>query len=161
MPKNKYYQGVYTPENPDKYEGNSSNIVFRSLWEKKLMQFADRNPGVKSWSSEEIVIPYISPVDKRMHRYFMDFKIVFTNGETYLVEVKPEAQTKPPNVKRRTKRVKEQIQTYAVNQAKWASAKTFAEDRNWKFEVWTERVLKDGLGLMINVPKKYSRKTSK
>ena len=77
--KNKTYKaphkGVFKPKNPKKYVGDSNNIVYRSSWEKKFMLYCDRNKDIVEWASEEIVIPYVSPVDHRPHRYFPDFYI--------------------------------------------------------------------------------------
>jgi hypothetical protein len=153
----KYYQGKFTPKNPSKYTGNPSNIVFRSSWERALMRFCDRKDCVKKWSSETCVVPYISPVDNKYHRYFIDFQITFSTGETYLIEVKPSAQTKAPTSKRKTKRFVQEVMTYGVNQAKWEAADKYAKDRNQKFAVWTEHSLK-ALGIPLNVPIKRKKK---
>ena len=69
------YRGKYKPENPNKYVGNYSNIVYRSLLERRFMVFCDRNPNILKWASEEMAIPYISPMDNRVHRYYVDFII--------------------------------------------------------------------------------------
>ena len=92
-----YKQGFFKPQNPKKYIGDPTNIVYRSGWEKRVMDWADTNPNVTRWCSEEIVIPYISPVDNRPHRYFVDFYVeaIRKDGQTakMLLEVKPKAQT--------------------------------------------------------------------
>lgn len=139
----KTYKGYFRPKNPKKYIGNSDNIIYRSSWEAKLMKYLDEHPNVLSWASEEIYIPYLSPVDGKMHRYFPDFYVKLKNKnkiiENLLIEVKPEAQTKPPKAasKKSTKFIKESI-TYAVNDAKWKAAKSFCEERQWKFVIMTE-----------------------
>ena len=69
----KSYKGKYYPLNPKKYKGNPSQVVYRSLWERKLMVYCDKNEKVLEWGSEEIIIPYMSPKDGRLHRYFPDF----------------------------------------------------------------------------------------
>ena len=69
------YKGWFKPKNPAKYNGNAENIVFRSSWELRCMKYFDDNPAVIWWSSEEMSVPYYSPVDDRMHRYFPDFII--------------------------------------------------------------------------------------
>ena len=71
------YSGKYKPKNPTKYTGDSSKVVYRSLWEKHCFKWCDNNPQVLKWSSEEVVIPYLWDVDKRYHRYFVDLKIKF------------------------------------------------------------------------------------
>ena len=98
------YSGRYKVKNPKKYDGDHTNVIYRSLWEKYAFKWCDDNPNVKSWSSEEIVIPYLYEVDKRYHRYFMDLKMVMENGKTWLIEIKPDKETRIPTSGRRTKR---------------------------------------------------------
>jgi hypothetical protein len=134
------YKGKFTPKNPQKYKGDHRNIVYRSTWECKAMSRFDSNPSVLEWSSEEIIIPYVSPVDGRRHRYFPDFlvKIRTMDGgiETLLIEVKPEKQSKPPSPKKRvTKQYVQEVATWGVNRAKWKAAIEYCKDRKWKFMV--------------------------
>lgn len=138
-----YKQGFFKPTNPSKYKGDSNNIVYRSGWEKRVMNWCDTNKNVVSWASEEIIIPYISPVDNRPHRYYVDFYVeaVDNNGrkQTYLLEVKPKGQTQEPKVqKRRSKRYITEVMTWGVNQAKWKAAEEFCADRGWQFKLITE-----------------------
>lgn len=136
------YKGRYTVKNKKKYRGDSSNVVYRSMWEKWCFKWCDENPNIKTWSSEEIVIPYLYDVDKRYHRYFMDLKITYTNNTTVLVEVKPEKQTKPPIYPgRKTKAYLSEGLEYVKNQNKWKAASEFAKDRGWQFQIWTEKHL--------------------
>ena len=85
------YKGKYYPKFPHKYKGDPTTITFRSLWERKYMNWCDKNANILEWSSEEIIIPYISPVDNKIHRYFPDFytKIKETDGKIrkYIIEV--------------------------------------------------------------------------
>lgn len=139
------YKGKFTPQNPQKYNGNPDNIIYRSSWELRCMKWFDDNPNIIWWSSEELAIPYYSPVDKRMHRYFPDFIIKVKRKDdtimTYVVEVKPEAQTKKPTQKRKTKQfIKESI-TYVVNQMKWKAADEFCHAHGWQFKIVTEKDL--------------------
>ena len=83
------YSGRYRVKNTSKYKGDVQNVIYRSLWEKHTFKWCDDNPKVKSWSSEEVVIPYLYEVDRRYHRYYMDLKITMTDGKTILVEIKP------------------------------------------------------------------------
>ena len=77
------YKGYFTPKTPKKYKGNPSKIIFRSLWERKVMQWCDSNPSIIEWSSEEISIPYFCPTDRKKHKYFPDFYIkIINNGNT-------------------------------------------------------------------------------
>ncbi len=145
MPR-QYHQGIFKPRFPEKYVGNVNNIVYRSSWELKFMKWADTNPSVIKWASEEIVIPYISPVDMRQHRYFTDFAIQVKTrtGELkkYIVEIKPDAQTKPPiKGKRSTDKYVNELATYAVNQSKWKAAEEFCKKNAMQFMVLTEKHL--------------------
>ena len=138
-----YYKGVFTPINPQKYKGDHTNIVYRSSWEKRVMIWLDKNPNIVSWSSEEIIIPYKSPVDNRTHRYFVDFYLQVRTHDgklkSYLWEIKPKKQAiEPVKKKRITKQYINEVVTWGVNQAKWKAATEFAKDRGWEFQVITE-----------------------
>jgi hypothetical protein len=144
-----YKQGIYTPAFPNKYEGNHTNIIFRSGWERQVFAWLDNNPDVVKWSSEEFFIPYVCKTDARTHRYFIDVKIVFSSGITLLVEIKPESQIRKPNIagKKVTKRIVEEVTTYAKNTSKWEAADAYCSARGWKFQIWGETALKR-LGIM-------------
>ena len=141
------YNGKYRPRHPKKYKGDPTNIVYRSSWEKKFMNWCDLTESVSEWQSEEFFIPYRSPIDGRVHRYFQDFFVKYrdANGKrrTMVVEVKPKKETKMPttNPKRRTKSWAYSVRTYAVNQAKWKAAKEFCKDNNYEFKIMTEHEL--------------------
>ena len=140
------YKGKYYPSFPRKYKGDPTNIIYRSLWERKFMVYCDKNQNILEWASEEIAIPYRSPIDNRVHRYFPDFymKVKETNGKikNYMIEVKPAKQTIPPKKpKRQTKGYIREAYEYARNQAKWKMAKEFCADRQWVFKVVTEKEL--------------------
>ena len=140
------YKGNYYPSFPRKYKRDPTNIIYRSLWERKFMVYCDKNQNILEWASEEIAIPYRSPIDNRVHRYFPDFymKVKETNGKikNYVIEVKPAKQTKPPTKpKRQTKGYIREAYEYAKNQAKWKMAKEFCADRQWEFKVVTEKEL--------------------
>lgn len=137
-------QRRYVPVHPEKYEGDPTNIVMRSSWETKFALWCDHNPSVLKWSSEETVIPYICPTDNRRHRYFLDFKIKVKTKDgvkTYLVEIKPDKFTRPPEGQRRTKRYLAEVMQYGKNQAKWSAAREYAKDRGYQFVVITEKEL--------------------
>lgn len=142
---NKSHKGWFTPKNPKKYNGDSTNIIYRSSWELKVMKWLDEHPKVIWWNSEELVIPYRSPVDNKMHRYFPDFIVKMRKKDglvmTYVLEIKPHAQTKMPTQKRRTKRYLQEAATYAVNQEKWRAADIFCKEHGWQFKVLTEKEL--------------------
>ena len=142
------YKGRYQPNNPLKYKGNFKNIIYRSLWEKKFMRYCDSNQNILEWGSEEYIIPYRSPLDNKIHRYFPDFyiKVNEKNGyiKKYLIEIKPKRQCVDPKVqKNKTRGYLYEVYEYARNQAKWKAAKSFCADRLWEFKVLTE----DELGI--------------
>lgn len=142
----KFLQGVFSPKNPRKYRGNPTQIIYRSSWERKFMDYCDLKDSIVEWSSETTVVPYRYDVDNKMHRYFIDFRITVSekNGklQTYLVEIKPAKKTKPPKEpKRRTKNYIYESLDYVKNQNKWVAARKYAEDRGWKFIVLTENDL--------------------
>ena len=140
------YRGKYYPSFPRKYKGDPTNIIYRSLWERKFMVYCDKNTKILEWGSEEIALPYISPHDSRVHRYFPDFyiKVQENTGKIkrYLIEVKPLKQTsKPKRPKRQTKGYIREAFEYARNQAKWKAAREYCADRMWEFKVITEKEL--------------------
>lgn len=140
------YKGIFKPKFPAKYKGNPTNIIYRSLWELRFMSYLDGHPNVISWSSEELSIPYRSPIDGRVHRYYPDFWVKFKSNEgkeaIQLIEVKPMKQTVPPKVqKRQTKKYLYEVKTWGINQAKWAAAESYCKDRKWEFKIFTEKEL--------------------
>lgn len=140
------YKGKYKPSYPEKYKGDPTNIIYRSLWERKFMIYCDTRENILEWGSEEIALPYRSPLDGKVHRYFPDFyiKVKESNGEIkkYLIEIKPLKQTTPPTKpKRQTKQYLYEAYEYAKNQAKWEAAREFCRDRQWQFKVITEKEL--------------------
>lgn len=116
--------GRFKPSNANKYKGNVKKITYRSLWERRFMLYCDRSDQVTTWSSEELHITYVSPKDNKWHNYYPDFLIEASDGRTIMVEIKPQHQWK-----------------WAVNQAKWDSAKEFCEANNWQFVVLGQKEL--------------------
>lgn len=142
------YKGIYKPSFPEKYIGNYNNIIYRSLWERKFMYWCDHNENILKWSSEEIRVPYVSPLDNRIHQYFPDFYIKYKDNDGIikesLIEIKPKKQLNPPKVSKKVSQKKlYELKEYAKNQAKWKAAEEFCADRRWKFQVLTE----DNLGI--------------
>ena len=141
------YKGKYIPKNPQKYKGNPSQIIYRSLWERKFMVYCDRNDKVIEWGSEEVIVPYRSPWDGKIHRYFPDFyiKIEQSSGgvKKFIIEVKPEHQCKQPNKtpKKRTRKWYSEVKTWGINNAKWKSAKDWCANRGMEFKILTEKHL--------------------
>ena len=142
------YKGRYTPKNPKKYKGDYHNIVYRSLWERKFMVYCDNSDNILEWGSEEIIIPYLSPWDGKLHRYFPDFYIKVRqasgNIKKFIIEVKPKKQTRPPEpVHRKTKKWLNEVKTYSINEAKWKSASEWCSNNDMEFKILTE----DELGI--------------
>ena len=142
----KTYKGRFRVLNPAKYKGDITSVIYRSLWELRFMKWCDQSPSIIEWGSETVIIPYVSPVDKKVHRYFVDFyiKVKSKNNTTekFLIEIKPEKFTKPPEIpKKKTKRFIDEVFQYGVNEAKWKAAFEFCTDRNMKFIVLTEKDL--------------------
>jgi len=140
------YKGKFRPKFPNKYKGDPSNIIYRSLWERNCMVYFDQNPSVLKWSSEEVIVPYKSPIDGRWHRYFPDFLIRVRNKEgmteTIMIEVKPLKETREPKKRSRvTKQYLYEVRTWGINNAKWKAAKDYCADRKWKFMIITEKEL--------------------
>ena len=139
-------KSIFKPKKPKKYKGDITNIICRSSWERRFCKYCDLNENIVEWGSEEFWIPYLSPVDKRIHRYFPDFiiKVKESTGKlkTYVIEVKPLKQTKSPKKRKRvTKSYLFECKTYAVNQAKWKSADEWGKDRKIEFKIITEKEL--------------------
>jgi hypothetical protein len=137
------YSGKFRPSNIQKYRGDHLNIIYRSLWERKFMVYCDRNENILEWGSEEIVIPYRSPLDGRIHRYFPDFyiKVRESTGkiQKYIIEIKPKKQCiEPQKQKKHTKTYIREVTEYAKNQAKWKAASEYCKDRLLQFKVLTE-----------------------
>ena len=143
------YKGKFRPKRPKKYKGDPTQIIYRSLWEKKFMEYRDLTENISQWQSEEFWIPYKSPLDNRVHRYFPDFFIKYRDAlgkmRNVVIEVKPAKQLKMPkkNPKKRTKSWAYEVQTYVINQAKWEAAKSYCDDRKYEFKIMTE----DDLGI--------------
>jgi len=141
-----YHKRRYKPIYPNKYEGDPTNIVMRSSWETKFALWCDRNPAVVKWSSEETIIPYRCQTDNKLHRYFVDFRIKVKQKDgtlkTYIIEIKPDAQTRPPEFPgRKTKRFITESFTFVKNQSKWKAAEQWCLDRGYEFKILTERDL--------------------
>jgi hypothetical protein len=141
-----YNQSKYKPTYPQKYKGDPTNIICRSSWERKFCIYCDRNENILEWGSEEIVMPYRSPVDGRVHRYFPDFyiKVKESTGriKKMIIEIKPKRQCSPPSKpKKQTKGYLREAYEYAKNQAKWEAASEWCKDRGYIFKVFTEKEL--------------------
>lgn len=140
------YKGKYQLKNPSKYKGNPTLVIYRSLWERSYMKKLDLNENILEWSSEEIALPYKSPLDNRIHKYYPDFYVKerLSDGtiKKYIVEIKPKKQTLEPKVpKRKTKGYMYEVYEYVKNQAKWEVAEEWCADRGYEFKILTEEDL--------------------
>jgi hypothetical protein len=149
-PNGRYKSGLYEPINPEKYIGDVHNIICRSSWEFRFCKYCDHNDKILKWSSEPLQIPYYNPLDKKEHKYHVDFymKVLKDNGteSEWIIEVKPEAQCKKPELDgshtvAKLKAYNEKMQIWITNQSKFKAAKEWAEKRNYQFGVVDENFL--------------------
>ena len=142
MKKRATYKGIYRPTNPKKYAGDPNRIVYRSNWERKFMLYCDRNDDIIYWASEELSIPYVNPIDRKVHRYFPDFIIKTKNGKRFMIEIKPSIQTKKPTPKiKKSKAFMRESLEYIKNMAKWQAADVYCNDNGMEFKLFTEKEL--------------------
>jgi hypothetical protein len=141
-----YKQGIYKPKYPEKYKGTLP-IIYRSGLELKSFRYLDNNPNILTWGSESVIIPYQSPSDGKIHRYFVDLVAALKSKDgtikKLLIEVKPEKQTKPPiisNKKKQSTMIYERYQ-WAINQAKWQAAKNWCKSKDYLFIILNEKHL--------------------
>ena len=138
----KSYRGLYRPTNPKKYVGNTKQIVYRSLLERRFMRYCDLNQDILYWASEELPVRYYNPLDKKYHRYFPDFVVKTVNNEKFMIEIKPSRQVaKPKPPKKKTKSYMRESFEYIKNQAKWQAAKSYCDDNGMQFKLITEKDL--------------------
>lgn len=141
----RYKQGFFKPRNPSKYRGDPTNIVYRSWWEFLCMKKFDEHPGILEWGSEEIIVKYRSPIDGKIHRYFPDFFIKTidknNNVNKILIEIKPDAQTKPPKTQtgKPSRKYLNEVKTWGINSAKWKAAENYCLENGWQFQILTEK----------------------
>lgn len=140
------YKGRYKPINPSKYKGDPTNIIYRSLWERQFMKKCDTTATILEWSSEEIIVNYFSPIDQRVHRYFVDFwiKVQEPDGSVKckLIEIKPHKQTiEPKPTKKITKKYITEVKNWIINKNKWDAARAYCEKQQWEFLILTENHL--------------------
>ena len=139
----RWRQGIFVPKNPAKFIG--SKAVYRSGLELKFFRFCDDNKNVKKWVSENVIVPYMSPLDNRGHKYYVDNYIEILEGNKlvkYLVEIKHSRETKPPKTKyKNRKHLLYEQKTFVTNQAKWQAARKYSKKRGYKFIILTEKEL--------------------
>jgi len=139
-----YTQGIYKPLHPEKFIGKTA--TYRSSFELFFFRWADNNPRIIRWASENTIVPYISPIDGKVHRYFVDNYVLIREGnivKKYLIEIKPYNQTIPPKVSKRQKKTTilyAQVE-WAKNQSKWLAAREWATKHGMEFILLTEKNL--------------------
>jgi hypothetical protein len=130
-------QGIYVPQNPEKYIGNHKP-KYRSGWEFTFMQFCDNNKAVLKWASEAISVPYRNPLTGKISKYIPDFFIVYQNKHGHqlaeVVEIKPKKQSL---IESKVASARDRA-VVAVNHAKWASAMAYCKAQGFTFRVITE-----------------------
>tara|TARA_R100000664_G_scaffold16516_1_gene25286 strand:+ start:571 stop:1011 length:441 start_codon:yes stop_codon:yes gene_type:complete len=141
--RKKWRQGIFVPNNQDKFIGTKA--TYRSGLELKFFRFCDNSPNVLKWGSENVIIPYRSPLDNRAHKYYVDNLVIIKEDDQikkYLVEIKPYKQTKKPQTKYRKKQhlIYEQ-KAYIINQAKWSAAREYCKKCGYTFIIITEKEL--------------------
>ena len=121
-----HFKGKYIPKNPNKYDGNIKQIIYRSSWERLFMVYCDRNKQILSWSSEEIKIPY--RFEEKIRTYYPDFWVDMIdkdgNRVQKIIEIKPNYQ-----------------RSMKVNKAKWTAAIIYGKTNEMEFLVLTEKEL--------------------
>jgi hypothetical protein len=147
MKKDKRFrQGIFKPIHREKFIG-SSDPVYRSSYELKFFRWADNNTNILAWGSENIIIPYMSPLDGKIHRYFVDNFVIFRdnkgNKQKFLIEIKPSKQVaKPLHTKGKHRRtIIHEQRTWVTNQAKWKAAEEWSKKKGYKFLILTEKEL--------------------
>ena len=138
--------GKYKVNNKAKYVADLQEVIYRSSWELKYMKYLDRQPNVLEWASENVIIPYYNPVEKKTRRYFVDFYVKIQNPEglikKYIIEVKPASQCRPPKQRKRiSTKYKNDLKRFIMNQSKWKAARKWAEKRGMEFVILTEKEL--------------------
>ena len=139
----RFKQGVYFPQNKQKCQ--ASKAIYRSGLELKFFRFCGTNPNVLKWASESVIIPYFSKIDKKVRRYYVDNYVEIKEGDKvtkYLIEIKPDSQTRAPKTKyRKTKHLVYEQNMFVTNQCKWQAAEEYAEKHGMKFKILTEKDL--------------------
>lgn len=128
----------YVVQNIDKYAGDPRRVVARSKWEMIYMQALDRSPMVRKWISEprNLNISYLDPLDKKVHQYWPDFLVQYTDGNIEILEVKPLKQSLAEKATNNYDKL-----MLVKNIAKWSAADRFAKAIGGRFRVITETEL--------------------
>jgi len=140
----KFRQGLFRPKNTAKYIGRNPPI-YRSGFELRFFRWCDENTNVLEWASEAIIIPYVSPIDGKTHRYYTDGVVAIKEQDgikKYIIEIKPRDQvTAPKPGKKKNSTIIYENKRYIQNMAKWKAAEEWCKKRNYKFLILTEKEL--------------------
>lgn len=137
-------QGYFPVKESVKYIGAVKKVIYRSSWEQRFCTWCERSPQVEKWASESVAIKYHCPIENRIKNYYPDFLVKLSNGQTWLVEVKPAQEYKQPPTKpkRKTKKALTSyeylMKNYLVNKSKFKSAIAFCKTKDWVFFVADE-----------------------
>lgn len=145
---NKWQNGLYQPQNPDKYIGKGIPR-YRSGWELAVFRMCDNHPAILGWGSETHRIPYKNPLTGKATNYVPDLLIVYKdkNGQNHaeMVEIKPSSQTLGEAKSQQDKAMA------VVNHAKWEAARAWCKSKGMGFRVITEHEI-------FNKPQRSKRK---
>ena len=135
-------KGYYVIKNRDKYiDPNATKLMYRSSWEARFMLYLESQPMVQKWGYECIEVKYLFSADGKVHRYYPDFYVEFSNGKTCIVEIKPAKDGAIPKQSKNKLNYTEGVLTYIKNKDKWEACQRFCESKGWEFKVVTEKDL--------------------
>lgn len=134
----RYQQGYINPQSCQKlFEGlKYEKIIYRSSYEKKFINWLENSKDVYKWGSECIKIPYLLITDQKYHTYYPDYVVEMTNGDIYVIEIKPANQTKKPETDNSWA-----SREYIKNMCKWKATVEFCKSKNYKFKILTENTI--------------------
>jgi hypothetical protein len=146
----KVKQGYFTPKNPEKYDGDPSNIIYRSSWELKFLTYCDNNDSIIKYAAEKVGVPYINPILKKESTYWIDCSMITKAPDgtltKWLIEIKPNKYLTPPEAPTRltekaTLNYAHHAKAYIINTAKFNAAKVWAHKNGMRFGIITENFL--------------------
>jgi len=150
----KFASGKYDIKNTSKFVGGKAP-TYRSSWELAFMRMCDSHPNITKWASENVKIPYRSPIDGKYHNYVPDFMVQYTDKDgvqhVELVEIKPSNQTTLENARSQGQK----IQTH-LNAATWTAAQEWCSRKGIRFKVINEDQI-----FRNNKPRKAKKRVAK
>jgi hypothetical protein len=148
--RGKVKQGYFTPNNPEKYTGDVTKIIYRSSWELKFLSYCDNTEAVIEYASEPTGIAYWNPILKKESIYWVDCYMATKSPEgaitKWIIEVKPNKYLTPPEpptrlTEKATMSYAMHAKAYVINDAKFKAAKVYAKKNNMRFGIITENFL--------------------